>query len=96
MGHRAVALLMAAQHNGKKRQEEKGKKNCLAIDMPRSQPATSNQQPATSNQQPATSNQQPATSNQQPATSNQQPAIFFVPRISKIQMRKGRSLSGLF
>ncbi|MCE9935427.1 hypothetical protein [Aeromonas salmonicida] len=56
MGHRAVALLMAAQHDGKKRQEEKGKKNCLAIDMPRSQPATSNQQPATSNQQPATSN----------------------------------------
>ncbi|WP_447825753.1 hypothetical protein [Aeromonas salmonicida] len=82
MGHRAVALLMAAQHDGKKRQEEKGKKNCLGIDMPRSQPATSNQQPATSNQQPA--------------TSNQQPAIFFVPRISKIQMRKGRSLSGLF
>ncbi|WP_181455273.1 hypothetical protein [Aeromonas salmonicida] len=89
MGHRAVALLMAAQHDGKKRQEEKGKKNCLGIDMPRSQPATSNQQPATSNQQPATSNQQPA-------TSNQQPAIFFVPKISKIQMRKGRSLSGLF
>ncbi|WP_265461738.1 hypothetical protein [Aeromonas salmonicida] len=54
---------MAAQHDGKKRQEEKGKKNCLGIDMPRSQPATSNQQPATSNQQPATSNQQPATSN---------------------------------
>ncbi|MGE6116766.1 hypothetical protein [Aeromonas salmonicida] len=47
---------MAAQHDGKKRQEEKGKKNCLGIDMPRSQPATSNQQPATSNQQPATSN----------------------------------------
>ncbi|MDF2409807.1 hypothetical protein GWQ29_10285 [Aeromonas sp. 2HA2] len=82
MGHRAVALLMAAQHDGKKRQDEKGKKNCLGIDMPRSQPATSNQQPATSNQQPA--------------TSNQQPAIFFVPKISKNQMRKGRSLSGLF
>ncbi|MFM1690150.1 hypothetical protein ACJ7VZ_16775 [Aeromonas salmonicida] len=94
---------MAAQHDGKKRQEEREKKSCLGIDMPRSQPATSNQQPATSNQQPATSNQQPATSNQQPATSNQQPAtsnqqptIFFVPRVSKIQMRKGRSLSGLF
>ncbi|RSM28165.1 hypothetical protein C5B77_14915 [Aeromonas salmonicida] len=68
MGHRAVALLMAAQHDGKKRQEEREKKNCLGIDMPRSQPATSNQQPAT----------------------------FFVPKISKIQMRKGRSLSGLF
>jgi hypothetical protein len=73
---------MAAQHDGKKRQEERGKrkekrekKSCLGIDMPRSQPATSNQQPATSNQQPAT---------------------FFIPKISKIQMRKGRSLSGLF
>ncbi|ARW84619.1 hypothetical protein O23A_p3882 [Aeromonas salmonicida] len=53
MGHRAVALLMAAQHDGKKRQEERDKKSCLGIDMPRSQPATSNQQPATSNQQPA-------------------------------------------
>ncbi|AYO61542.1 hypothetical protein WH06_16525 [Aeromonas salmonicida subsp. salmonicida] len=61
MGHRAVALLMAAQHDGKKRQEEREKKSCLGIDMPRSQPA-----------------------------------IFLVPRISKIQMRKGRSLSGLF
>ncbi|PBO09481.1 hypothetical protein CI710_11500 [Aeromonas salmonicida] len=75
MGHRAVALLMAVQHDGKKRQEERDKKSCLGIDMPRSQPATSNQQPA---------------------TSNQQPAIFCVPKISKIQMRKGRSLSGLF
>ncbi|MDM5090643.1 hypothetical protein OB947_17345 [Aeromonas bestiarum] len=55
------------------------------------QPATSNQQPATSNQQPATSNQQPATSNQQPATSR-----IFRTGIGKIQMRKGRSLSGLF
>ncbi|ASI25092.1 hypothetical protein CE456_23090 [Aeromonas salmonicida] len=42
MGHRAVALLMAAQHDGKKRQEEREKKSCLGIDMPRSQPATSN------------------------------------------------------
>ncbi|RSM23478.1 hypothetical protein C5B76_16325 [Aeromonas salmonicida] len=42
MGHRAVALLMAAQHDGKKRQEERDKKSCLGIDMPRSQPATNN------------------------------------------------------
>ncbi|TNI19981.1 hypothetical protein CF134_05620 [Aeromonas salmonicida] len=49
MGHRAVALLMAAQHDGKKRQEERDKKSCLGIDMPRSQPATNNQQPTTNN-----------------------------------------------
>ncbi|MDM5072591.1 hypothetical protein [Aeromonas bestiarum] len=54
----------------------------IGIDMP---------PPATSNQQPATSNQQPATSNQQPATSR-----IFRTGIGKIQMRKGRSLSGLF
>ncbi|WP_265421825.1 hypothetical protein [Aeromonas salmonicida] len=63
MGHRAVALLMAAQHDGKKRQEER-KAVSVSICLGH------NQQPATSNQQPATSNQQPATSNQQPATSN--------------------------
>ncbi|RSM27021.1 hypothetical protein C5B78_11725 [Aeromonas salmonicida] len=68
MGHRAVALLMAAQHDGKKRQE---KRKAVSVSICLGH-------------------------NQQPATSNQQPAIFFVPRISKIQMRKGRSLSGLF
>jgi len=75
MGHRAVALLMAAQHDGKKRQEERGKRK-EKLSRYRYASVT--------------------TSNQQPATSNQQPAIFFVPKISKIQMRKGRSLSGLF
>ncbi|MGV2707892.1 UNVERIFIED_CONTAM: hypothetical protein MT382_09910 [Aeromonas salmonicida] len=80
---------MAAQHDGKKRQEERGKRK-------EKRKAVSVSICLGHNQQPATSNQQPATSNQQPATSNQQPAIFFVPKISKIQMRKGRSLSGLF
>ncbi|HGY1018129.1 TPA: hypothetical protein ACNUUL_002132 [Aeromonas salmonicida subsp. masoucida] len=56
---------MAAQHDGKKRQKERGKRKEKRKAVSVSICLGHNQQPATSNQQPATSNQQPATSNQQ-------------------------------